>query len=175
MGDILMLLTRVLIAVVVLVVIVGICAWIKTNLLDSNSDWAQSMNRDPILKTIVVIGSVILGIVIVLSVYYGPPSNQASLQAGYLYYGTGSVFNITGLLTIMINILALATLGALILGVLSYVKAKGMTPSALPPVPDLELEPGQASDPDFEQTPVTVKPKTRSVTANAKEPSDFDD
>lgn len=174
MGDILMLLTRVLIAVVILVVIVGICAWIKTYFLDSNQGLAQSMNRDPMLKTILVTGAVILAIVTVLSVYYGPPGNLASVQAGSLYYGTGNLFNIYGLLKFIIDILVLATIASLILAAFSYLKGKGIaTSSMLPLVPNLEPDSDQPSDPAPELEP--TKPKTRSVTAKTKEPSDFDD
>ncbi|MGE5404905.1 MAG: hypothetical protein ACM3PP_08190 [Candidatus Saccharibacteria bacterium] len=174
MGDILMLLTRVLIAVVILVVIVGICAWIKTNFSDSKQSLVQSINRDPMLKTILVTGAVILVIATVMSVYYGPPGNQVSMQAGSLYYGTGNLFNINGLLMFIIDILVLATIASLILAAFSYLRGKGMaTPSLLPPVSNLEADSDRTSDPAPEIEP--ARPRTRSVTAKTKEPSDFDD
>ena len=126
-GGLLLLLVKLLMVVLVVAVVVGIIVWIKNNFFqNTNSQFMQSINKDPILKTISVVTLVIIGIVLLFALFgsfsqYG--MGYGGQMGGYGYNsGFNSTNSIAGLLALLVKVLMFVLVISLILAVAAYLK-----------------------------------------------------
>ncbi len=136
LAGVLVLLVKLLLGVLVIAVIVGVIMWLKETFFKNtniNTNVLKSVNDDPILKTVVGITAAIIGIVVVFtllqnflnpSMRYGFTGYGVSIN-GSMGYGMGisnPTLAVTGLLTLLIQVLSFVLVVALILGVIAYLK-----------------------------------------------------
>lgn len=124
-GGLLLLLVKLLMVVLVVAVVIGIFIWIKKNFFqNANSKFIQSINNDPILKTISVVTLAIIGIVLLLALFngFGQTGMGYGGQMGGYGYGFNASYGIAGILTILIKVLSFVLVVSLILAIAAYIK-----------------------------------------------------
>lgn len=130
LSWILILLAKLFMILLVVVVVLGIAAWIReTFFKNNNSKLQKTLGNDPILKSAVVVTLVILGIVIVAVLFnsfmmqpgLGMSFNTGRLRGGF-YYGYSPAFSIVGLLALLIKILTFILILSLVLAAVVYLK-----------------------------------------------------
>ncbi|MGE5416505.1 MAG: hypothetical protein ACM3UZ_07070 [Acidobacteriota bacterium] len=121
LGWLLIFLTKVLMVVLVLAVIVGVVIWIKNSFFKGNSQLMQSLNNDPVMKTISVITIAILGIVLISAVFSG--LSQPGFGSGFgMGYGYNPALSLVGLLMLLVKVLVFVLVVSLILAGAAYLK-----------------------------------------------------
>ncbi|MGE5404910.1 MAG: hypothetical protein ACM3PP_08215 [Candidatus Saccharibacteria bacterium] len=121
LGWLLVFLTKILMVVLVLAVIVGIVIWIKNTFFIGNSQFMQSINNDPVMKTISVITIAILGIVLISALFSGLA--QPGFGAGFgMGFGFNPAFSLAGLLMLLVKVLVFILVVSLILAGAAYLK-----------------------------------------------------
>lgn len=126
-GGLLVLLVKLLLVVLVIAVVVGIFVWIKNNFFQNkNSQFMQSISKDPILKTISVVTLVIIGIVLLFALFnnFG---QSGMVYGGYMgsnsfSFGFNPTYSIAGLLTLLAKVLMFVLVVSLILALVAYLK-----------------------------------------------------
>ena len=125
LGGLLILLVKLLMVVLVIAVVVGVVMWIKNAFFkNTNSQFMQTVNNDPILKTIAVVTLSIIGIVLLFGLL-GSFTNSGMGYGGYMNGSMGgfnTTYSISGLLTLLIKVLSFVLVISLILALAAYLK-----------------------------------------------------
>lgn len=121
LSGLLVLLVKLLMVVLVIAIIVGIVIWIKNTFFkNTNSKFMQSINNDPILKTVVYISLGIIGLVIVFALLGS--LNNPGFGYGGMMTGAAASFSITGIMSLLVKVLLFVLVISLILALVAYVK-----------------------------------------------------
>ncbi|MDF2522960.1 MAG: hypothetical protein K0R31_601 [Clostridiales bacterium] len=121
--GLLALLVKILMVVLVAAVVIGAFAWVKNNFLqNNNSQWMQSINKDPVLKTISVVTLAIIGIVFLCALFSSFGQTGIGF-GGYLGgYGFNPIYSMAGILVLLVRVLMFVLIVSLILAVVTYLK-----------------------------------------------------
>ncbi|MCX8131820.1 MAG: hypothetical protein N3I35_17205 [Clostridia bacterium] len=128
LGGFLMLLIKLLLAVLIIAVVVGIVMWIKNIFLKDSTggtQFFQSIKNDPVLKTISIITIAVLGIILLFALLgsFGGVGVRYGMESHVGRYGGFSpVFSVAGLLSLLIRVLTFILVISLILALLGYLK-----------------------------------------------------
>lgn len=131
LGGLLILLVKLLMVVLVIAVIVGVGVWIKNTFFKNttvNTQFIQTINKDPILKTISVVTLAILGIILIFALLgsFTNPGMGYGIgghgMGGYGYGGFSAALSIGGLLNLLIKVLSFVLVISLILALFAYIK-----------------------------------------------------
>lgn len=125
-GGLLLLLVKILMIVLVVAVLIGIFVWIKNNFFQnsSSSQFLQSINKDPILKTVSIVTVVIIGIVLLFALFNSFSQSGMGFggQMGANIIGFNPMYSIAGLLTLLSKVLMFILVVSLIMAAVAYIK-----------------------------------------------------
>lgn len=123
-GVLLALLIKLLIFILAIAVVIGIFTWIRNFMAkNNNTPWVQTINSDPLLRTVTGITLAILGLVLISGIF---GSFTGYGMGGYgSMYGMGGyspIYGIAGLLTVLIRLLSYILVISLIVAAVIYIK-----------------------------------------------------
>ncbi|MDQ0193794.1 hypothetical protein [Paenibacillus wynnii] len=119
LGTLFSTLTQLLFVALILSLVVGLAIWLKnTYFKESFNKGKQFINNDPMLKTIFVLASTLVGVIVVLY-FLGMLMNGGfnPNQIGFV-----SSLSVSGILTFFVKLLTLLFIGALIAFLFNYVR-----------------------------------------------------
>ncbi|MCX7921781.1 MAG: hypothetical protein N3B21_07195 [Clostridia bacterium] len=120
LASLLVLLINILMVVLVIALVVGAFIWVRNTFFkNANSQIMQSINKDPVLKTIVTVTAAIIGIIFIFALL-------SSFSLPGMGFGFGFGFNplhsIAVLLMLITRILTVVLILSLIMAIVSYLK-----------------------------------------------------
>jgi len=129
LGGLLILLVKLLMVVLVIAVIIGIGIWIKNTFFKNanTGQFLQTINNDPILKTVSVITIAVIGVILLLALLGSLTGSGFGMGGGIgghggMAGGFSATLSIAGLLSLLIKVLSFVLVVSLILALAAYIK-----------------------------------------------------
>lgn len=124
-GAMLYLIIKLLIIVLAVVVILGVIAWVRENLIKNDSlKIVRDIKSDPLLRAVSVITLTIVGIVFFFSLIHNVIFSTMNMGAGHQggAMGYNPTYGIAGVLFLLIRVLMFILVISLVLAGVTYLK-----------------------------------------------------
>lgn len=126
--GLILLLIKLLVIALIIVAVIGICLWLKKTFF-RNFDISQYIRKNPMSKPVLEIFAIIIGLVILISLYnylVGPTAGNQGDMAGnaasHMNGGFSGALALTGVFSFIIKVLTYVFVITLIIGLFAYFK-----------------------------------------------------